>query len=456
LVIILSRRTIPHKSTEKLARKEYKPAMSSSLTAKSALAVFAAIAVCSLLVVVRRRRTKSSSTAAKEARPAAVPAKKPEVALAFPVQRRNSDAVHLPEDQLLGPRLMDGNGINKIFLHDINSLRSTFPSVGVSNNINETYNKVMGEEDYILSDIVRKHRLADSRMSEAFVRAGPRSTTHFDPTKVRAAIVTCGGLCPGLNNVIRELVNTLHHLYNAAEVIGIRGGFAGFAGKKGFKQIKLTPETVADIHHQGGTLLASSRGGFDIEAIIAFLKRERISQLFVIGGDGTHRGAYTIAEEVVKRHMNVSVIGIPKTIDNDVDIIDRSFGFTTSVEAAQVNTGNPLCSSSYLLSLVFSVYSLSTPIPPVYPCLYTTSGCTHCYGDALSYVHHSSSSLFARLLARLHPSFGFVPACLSTFIYSPSSILACLRASSPLSLHPRPCLLVLVCSPCPPGGHHLS
>ncbi len=237
---------------------------------------------------------------------------------------------------------MDGNGINKIFLHDINSLRNTFPSAGVSNNINETYNKVSGEEDYILSDIVRKHRLADSRVSEAFVRAGPRSSTHFDPTKVRAAIVTCGGLCPGLNNVIRELVNTLYHLYNASEVIGIRGGFAGFAGKKGFKPIKLTPESVADIHHQGGTLLASSRGGFDIEAIIAFLKRERISQLFVIGGDGTHRGAYIIAEEVVKRHMNVSVIGIPKTIDNDVDIIDRSFGFTTSVEAAQVGTRKTL------------------------------------------------------------------------------------------------------------------
>ena len=309
----------------------------SSTNKSVAIAVFAVIAACSLLVVSRRRRTKSPSIAAKASRP--VEATKPESQSApAPLQRRNSitsDAVHLPNEKLEGPRLLEGNGINKISLHEINSLRSTFPSAGVANNINETYNKVMGEEDYILSDIVRKHRLADNRQSEAFVRAGPRNSTHFDPTKVRAAIVTCGGLCPGLNNVIRELVNTLYHLYNAEAVIGIRGGFAGFAGKKGFEPIKLTTDSVADIHHQGGTLLASSRGGFDIEAIIGFLKRERISQLFVIGGDGTHRGAYTISEEVVKRHLNVSVIGIPKTIDNDVDIIDRSFGFTTSVEAAQ-------------------------------------------------------------------------------------------------------------------------
>ena len=138
-----------------------------------------------------------------------------------------------------------------------------------------------------------------------------------------------------MNSVIRELTHTLHFLYDAAEVIGIIGGYAGFSGKKGYEPIQLTVENTADIHHQGGTILASSRGGFDIEAIITFLTNRRVNQLYVIGGDGTHRGAYIISQELIKRQMNVAVVGIPKTIDNDVDIIDRSFGFTTAVEAAQ-------------------------------------------------------------------------------------------------------------------------
>ena len=115
-----------------------------------------------------------------------------------------------------------------------------------------------------------------------------------------------------MNNVIRELVHALFFLYDANEVIGIIGGFSGFAGGNDREPLKLTLETVADCHHQGGSILASSRGGFDIDTIIGFLQREQISQLYVIGGDGSHRGAYKIAEEVVKREMNVAVVGIPK------------------------------------------------------------------------------------------------------------------------------------------------
>jgi len=152
---------------------------------------------------------------------------------------------------------------------------------------------------------------------------------------VRAAIVTCGGLCPGLNNVIRELVHSLFYLYHVEAVVGIRGGFNGFLGKEGFEPVELTLESVADIHHSGGTILASSRGGFDCDRIISFLLDNRINQLYVIGGDGTHRGANKIAEACLARQLNIAVVGIPKTIDNDVDLIDRSFGFTTSVEAAQ-------------------------------------------------------------------------------------------------------------------------
>lgn len=94
-------------------------------------------------------------------------------------------------------------------------------------------------------------------------------------------------------------------------------------------------EAVTDIHHAGGSILGSARGGFDIEVILSFLEQNRINQLYVIGGDGTHRAANIIAETCFERHKNIAVVGIPKTIDNDVDIIDRSFGFTTSVEAAQ-------------------------------------------------------------------------------------------------------------------------
>ncbi len=114
-----------------------------------------------------------------------------------------------------------------------------------------------------------------------------------------------------------------------------RGGFSGFSGNPGYDPITLSIDTVADIHHQGGSILGSSRGGFDKDVIIAFLQAQRINQLFVIGGDGTHRAANILSEECFNRHLNISVAGIPKTIDNDVDLIDRSFGFTTSVEAAQ-------------------------------------------------------------------------------------------------------------------------
>ena len=143
-----------------------------------------------------------------------------------------------------------------------------------------------------------------------------RALTHFNPEKVNAAIVTCGGLCPGLNNVIRELVHSLHYLYNVNSVIGVVGGFNGFTNPD-LAPIILTHENVSDIQHKGGTILASSRGGFDIDLIIQFLSKHAINQLYVIGGDGTHRGANSISEETLKRGLDISVVGIPKTIDND-------------------------------------------------------------------------------------------------------------------------------------------
>ena len=146
--------------------------------------------------------------------------------------------------------------------------------------------------------------------------------------------VTCGGLCPGLNNVIREVTLSLLKHYKVEHVMGIRGGFNGMTTSD-FETVSLTEEVVDDCHHQGGSILGSSRGGFDIPKMLAFLDKHGINQLYVIGGDGTHRGANAISQACTERRLNIAVIGIPKTIDNDIDLIDRSFGFQTSVEAAQ-------------------------------------------------------------------------------------------------------------------------
>lgn len=231
--------------------------------------------------------------------------------------------------------------ISQANLLEITDLGQTFKSRGVVNlsqfattsaGDDIAYNKLLGHQDGIIADIVRRDGLPPE--TKVYVRAGPRRELHFDPSKVKAAIVTCGGLCPGLNNVIRELVNSLYHLYKVQTCYGIRGGYNGFHDEHR-KPILLTPEMVDQIHHEGGTILGSSRGGFDIDKIIHFLDEKDICQLYVIGGDGTHRGANIIGEECLKRGLNVSVCGIPKTIDNDVDLIDRSFGFQTAVEAAQ-------------------------------------------------------------------------------------------------------------------------
>jgi 6-phosphofructokinase 1 len=248
-------------------------------------------------------------------------------------------------DPTLEGEVLEGYEINEIRVHKVDSLRQYFNSKNLSNLAHQkvspvtgqpiTYNCVLCEDDFILADVVRK--LSDKRDSEAFVRAGPRPITHFDPKTVRAGIVTCGGLCPGLNNVIRELVHALVNLYNVEKIYGIKGGFNGMTDTSSgdYHVMELTEEMVADCHHQGGSILGSSRGGFDLDKMIIFLEKYQINQLYVIGGDGTHRGAQALANECLLRKLNISVAGIPKTIDNDVDLIDRSFGFQTSVEAAQ-------------------------------------------------------------------------------------------------------------------------
>ncbi|CAO2825636.1 unnamed protein product [Amaranthus hypochondriacus] len=158
------------------------------------------------------------------------------------------------------------------------------------------------------------------------------SQVYFEAGEVEACIVTCGGLCPGLNTVVREIVCGLHHMYGVSRVLGIEGGYMGFYSRN---TRPLTPKSVNDIHKRGGTVLGTSRGGHDTRKIVDSIEDRGINQVYIIGGDGTQRGASVIFEEVRRRGLKVSVVGIPKTIDNDIPVIDKSFGFDTAVEAAQ-------------------------------------------------------------------------------------------------------------------------
>ena len=164
--------------------------------------------------------------------------------------------------------------------------------------------------------------------------AGPREKIYFDPAKSRAAIVTCGGLCPGINNVIRGITLCLYHQYGVRKIYGFQYGYEGFIPKYRHETINLSPDLVDSIHEKGGSILASSRGEQPVEEIVDCLDRMDINMLFTIGGDGTMRGASAIAAEIDKRQLNISVIGIPKTIDNDISFTDSSFGFQTAYSTA--------------------------------------------------------------------------------------------------------------------------
>jgi 6-phosphofructokinase 1 len=174
----------------------------------------------------------------------------------------------------------------------------------------------------------------DLDRAPAFELAGPRHRLFFEPAKVRAGIVTCGGLCPGLNNVIRGLVLALTQSYGIAQILGFRYGYEGLVRRHGHGPVRLTPTVVSDIHHQGGTILGTSRGAQDPKDIVDRLAELEVGVLFVIGGDGTFKGAMTMVDEIKRRALPIGVIGIPKTIDNDIHFIDRSFGFETAFTSA--------------------------------------------------------------------------------------------------------------------------
>ena len=197
--------------------------------------------------------------------------------------------------------------------------------------------KFVDDTERILYDVSLhnfKKCLGTGELPVSFEKAGPRENIYFEPAKTKVGIITCGGLCPGLNNVIRSLVNELYYRYGISRVLGIQYGYEGLIPTYNHPVIELTPEMVSYIHFTGGTFLGSSRGEQDVEKMVDTLEILNINVLFCIGGDGTLRGAHAIHNEIEKRKLKISIAGIPKTIDNDIDLIQKSFGFETAFSIA--------------------------------------------------------------------------------------------------------------------------
>jgi len=215
----------------------------------------------------------------------------------------------------LGERKIKSPLIEKFKLNEMNFVRD---------NKRMLFNVMLETEDVSSVDI-----------DHTFELAGPRESIHFKPEETRSAIVTCGGLCPGLNDVIRSLVMESWYRYGAKDILGIRYGYSGLHPDTKFEPIQLTPDIVRSIHMEGGSILGSSRGGTDnLELLVDTLERLNINILYTIGGDGTLKGAHNIALIAERRKMNLAVVGIPKTIDNDISYIQRSFGFETAFSKA--------------------------------------------------------------------------------------------------------------------------
>jgi 6-phosphofructokinase 1 len=228
---------------------------------------------------------------------------------------------------------------------DSSSINTDIPTLGEAKIPSPVQNRAEGanrisfvsDNERVVLDVRELslvRQVKEGQAPSCFQLAGPRSNIFFDPSKLRCALVTCGGLCPGLNDIIRSVVLELHWGYGVRNIYGIRYGLQGFIPKFGHNVIDLTPGYVANIHERGGSVLGSSRGPQNVEEIVDCLERLNIGILFMIGGDGTLMAATRIVAAILERNLKISVVGVPKTIDNDIYMVSRSFGFDTAVDVA--------------------------------------------------------------------------------------------------------------------------
>ena len=205
---------------------------------------------------------------------------------------------------------------------------------GDDDGLKETF---INDADRVLLDVNIKHliqMMEDKKELLSFELAGPRVKIYFDPSKLRCALVTCGGLCPGLNDIIRAIVLELFYGYGVRNIYGFKYGLQGFIPKFGHDIVELEPNNVANILDWGGSILGSSRGPQPLDEVVDTLERMNIGILFMIGGDGTLMAATKIADIISDRNLKISIVGVPKTIDNDIYLVSRSFGFDTAVDVA--------------------------------------------------------------------------------------------------------------------------
>ncbi|MFO8111591.1 MAG: ATP-dependent 6-phosphofructokinase, partial [Desulfosalsimonadaceae bacterium] len=228
---------------------------------------------------------------------------------------------------------------------DFDVLDTTIDTLGEARINSPILKELLGADESIFRNetenvLVQVHpqRIIDmieaGKIPPAFEQAGPRKKIYFDPSKLKCAVTTCGGLCPGLNNIIRSIVLELHYIYGVKHIYGFPYGLQGFVPEYRHEVVELTPARVVNIHEMGGTILGSSRGPQDIDVIVDCLERMNIGILFMIGGDGTLMAASIINRTIKKRGLKISVICIPKTIDNDIHMVSKSFGFDSAVDIA--------------------------------------------------------------------------------------------------------------------------
>jgi len=223
------------------------------------------------------------------------------------------------------------------FLVDVLGKGNVISPLKQSQRVNSPVYKFVRDDERVLFDasVDNFNKCRETgEMPVSFEKAGPKETIFFEPAKTKVGIVTCGGLCPGLNNVIRSLVNQLYYRYGISRILGIEYGYEGLISEYNHPVIELTAPMVSEIHLAGGTYLGTSRGNQDVEKMVDTIEILNLNVLFCIGGDGTLRGAHAIHEEIQKRKLKISVAGIPKTIDNDIDLIQKSFGFETAFSIA--------------------------------------------------------------------------------------------------------------------------